>query len=70
MRSRLEFRRFQMGKRLLLRIIEAKEAKIADFDKRKDLAQHVILSTTLTRVGVKIKGLRTAKEMWKEGQIE
>ena len=44
--------------------IESKEAKIADFDKKEYLAQHVILSTTSTRIGVKIKGLKSAKEMW------
>jgi hypothetical protein len=44
--------------------IESKEVKIADFDKKEYLAQHVILSTTSTRLGVKIKGLKSAKEMW------
>jgi hypothetical protein len=44
--------------------IESKETKIADFDKREYLAQHVILSTTSTRLGNKIKGLKSAKEMW------
>ena len=44
--------------------IESKESKIADFDKREYLAQHIILSTTSTRLGVKIKSLKTAKWMW------
>ena len=44
--------------------IESKESKIADFDKREYLAQHIILSTTSTRLGVKIKSLKTAKGMW------
>jgi hypothetical protein len=43
--------------------IESKEIKIEDFDKKEYLAQHVILSTTSTRLGNKIKGLKTAKEM-------
>ena len=44
--------------------VESKESKIADFDKKEYLAQHVILSTTSTRLGVKIKSLKTAKETW------
>ena len=44
--------------------IESKESKIADFEKKEYLAQHVILSTTSTRLGVKIKSLKFAKEMW------
>jgi LTR polyprotein gag-polypeptide-like protein len=44
--------------------IESKESKIADYDKREYLAQHVILSSTSKRLGVKIKSLKTAKEMW------
>ena len=44
--------------------IESKETKIAEYDKREYLAQHIILSTTSTRLGVKIKSLKTAKEMW------
>ena len=44
--------------------VESKELKIADFDKKEYLAQHVILSSTSTRLGVKIKSLKTAKEMW------
>ena len=44
--------------------IESKESKIMDFDKREYLAQHVILLTTSMCLGVKIKSLKTAKEMW------
>ena len=43
--------------------IEAQERRIIDYEKRKYLMQHVILSTTLTRLGAKIKDLKTAKEM-------
>ena len=44
--------------------IKAKEAKIMDYDKQEYLAQHVILSTTLTCLGSKIKNLKMAKEIW------
>src|SRR6202789_2679990 len=44
--------------------IEAKEARIQEFEKREYMAQHVILSTTSTRLGAKVKDLKTAKEMW------
>ena len=44
--------------------IEARETKIVDYDKQEYLAQHVILSTTLTQLGLKIKNLKMAKEMW------
>ena len=44
--------------------IESKELKIADFDKKAYLAQHVLLSTTSTRLGVKLKSLKSAQEMW------
>ena len=43
--------------------IEAHEMQIIDFDKRKYLTQHVILSTTSIHLGMKIKYLKTAKEM-------
>src|SRR5882762_8395763 len=46
--------------------IESKETKIADYDKKEYLAQHIILSTTSTRLGVKIKNLKTANAMWEE----
>ena len=44
--------------------IESREGKIVDFEKKEYLAQHVILSTTSTRLGSKIKDLKSAKEMW------
>src|SRR6202040_3250665 len=44
--------------------IEARETRIIDYEKREYLAQHVILLTTSTRLGAKIKDLKTAKEMW------
>jgi len=44
--------------------IETREIRITDFDKKEYLAQHIILSTTSTRLGSKIKELKTAKEMW------
>ena len=45
--------------------IEAKETKIAEFEKREYLAQHIILSTTSTRLGAQIKDLTSAEDMWK-----
>ena len=44
--------------------VESKESKIADYDKKEYLAQHVILSTTSTWLGIKLKSLKTMKEMW------
>jgi hypothetical protein len=44
--------------------IKVRETHIIDYDKRKCLVQHIILSTTSTRLGAKIKDLKTAKEMW------
>ena len=44
--------------------VELKESKIADYDKREYLAQHVILSTTFMRLRIKLNSLKTAKEMW------
>src|ERR1700720_717471 len=44
--------------------IEARETRIIDYEKREYLAQHVILSTTSTRLGAKIKDIKTAQEMW------
>ena len=43
--------------------VESKESKIADYNKREYLAQHVILSTTSLWLGIKLKSLKTAKEM-------
>jgi hypothetical protein len=44
--------------------VEVKETRIIEFDKQEYLAQHVILSTTSTRLGVKIKDMKSVKEMW------
>jgi len=44
--------------------VESKEVKLADYEKREYLAQHIILSTTSPCLGDKIKNLITAKEMW------
>jgi len=43
--------------------IEAREIRILDFEKKEYLTQHIILSTTLTCLGSKIKELKTSKEM-------
>jgi hypothetical protein len=43
--------------------IEAQEKRIIDYEKREYLAQHIILSTTSTWLGAKIKDLKSAKEM-------
>ena len=45
--------------------IEAREIRIMDFEKKEYLTQHIILLTTLTRLGSKIKDLKTSEEMWK-----
>ena len=44
--------------------LETKEIRMADYEKREYLAQHIILSTTLVCLGAKIKSLDTAKGMW------
>ena len=44
--------------------IEARETQIINYEKWKYLAQHVILLTTLTCLGGKIKDLKSAKDMW------
>ena len=44
--------------------VEAKETKIMDYNKCEYLTQHVILSTTSTCLGAKIKNLKLAQEMW------
>jgi hypothetical protein len=43
--------------------VESKEAKIEDFEKKHYLAQHIILSTTSTRLSSKIKNMKSAHEM-------
>ena len=45
--------------------IEAKESRIIEFEKREYLAQHILLSTTSTRLGAKIKDMTSAEDMWK-----
>ena len=45
--------------------IEAKESKIVEFEKREYFARHILLSTTSTRLGAKIKDLSTVEAMWK-----
>ena len=44
--------------------IEAREMKIINYDKHEYLAQHIILSRTSTRLGNKIKNLKTSHDMW------
>ena len=44
--------------------IEARETKIIDYNKCEYLAQHIILSTTSTHLGNKIKNLKTLHDMW------
>ena len=44
--------------------LETKEIRIAEFEKREYLAQHIILSTTSVHLGGQIKDQNTAKEMW------
>lgn len=44
--------------------IDARERRIEDFERASSLAKHVILSTTSSRLGMKLKGHKTAKEMW------
>src|SRR5882762_1665507 len=50
--------------------IELKEDRITEFDKKEYLAQHIILSTTSARLGVKIKSLMSAKEMWNVVELD
>ena len=44
--------------------VELKELKIVDYDKKEYLVQDNILSTTSMQLGIKLKSLKTAKEMW------
>ena len=46
--------------------IEACKHRIEDFTKAASLAKHIILSMMSARIGMKIKTLTTAKEMWDE----
>ena len=50
--------------------IEARETRIMDFNKREYLAQHIILSTTSTRLGSMIKNLNTASEMQEKVKMD
>src|SRR5271168_995920 len=45
--------------------LDAKESKIIEFEKWEYLSRHILLSTTSTRLGAKIKDLKTAEAMWK-----
>jgi hypothetical protein len=38
--------------------IEVRETRVIEFNKHKYLTQHIILSTTSTRLGAKIKNLK------------
>ena len=44
--------------------IEAREMKIINYNKHEYLTQHVILSTTSTHLGNKIKNLKALHDMW------
>jgi hypothetical protein len=44
--------------------IELKDTKMQEYERREYLAQHVVLSTTSTRLGSRIKSITTAKDMW------
>ena len=50
--------------------IEARETKIIDYNKREYLAQHIILSMTSTRLGNKIKNLKTSHDMWDAVKVD
>ena len=45
--------------------IESKESKILEFEKRKYLACHILMSTTSLCLSMKIKSLLTVEDMWK-----
>src|SRR5271155_4088072 len=45
--------------------IEAKESKIIEFEKKEYFARHILLSTTSTCLGARVKDLKTAEAMWK-----
>ena len=50
--------------------IKARETKIIDYDKCEYLAQHVILSTTSTCLGNKIKNLKASHDMWDAVKVD
>src|ERR1700678_3941516 len=45
--------------------IDTKESRIVEFKEREYLAKHILLSTTLMRLGARIKDLATTEAMWK-----
>ena len=42
--------------------VESKESKIADYNKKDYLAQHIILSTTSMQLGIKLKSLKPQRK--------
>ena len=46
--------------------VETRESKVEEYERKQYLAQHIILSTTATCIGAKIKNMSTAKDMWEE----
>lgn len=42
------------------------EEKIDEYDRKENTVYHVILSTTSTWLGTKVKNLKTVKKMWEE----
>ena len=44
--------------------MEARETQIIDFKKCEYFTQHIILSTTSTHLGAKIKDIKMVEEMW------
>ena len=44
--------------------------KIIDYNKHEYLAQHIILSTTSTYLGNKIKNLKTSHNMWDAVKVD
>ena len=50
--------------------IKARETKIIDYNKCEYLTQHIILSTTSTCLGNKIKNLKTSHDMWDAVKVD
>ena len=44
--------------------IESKEAKLDEFERKEYMAQHVLMSSTSTRLSNKLKNLKSSNEMW------
>ena len=42
------------------------EEKMDEYNRKKNTTRHVILLTTSTRLGAKVKNLKSTKEMWEE----